>query len=337
VLIKILLRRWNLHDPKEGGVGSFVVSLMVLWYLTILNEGHWTLPDDHPQSPKTASRLRTPPVAVPTGSQPTEGVEFDEVNEHMTNAPGRLAPLLVGFLQYYGEQFPFKTTGVDLARGATFEKVPMSELHFVNPTLPGHNVAAAASSFGVSVRPRFAMAARALAGAVPKTRVTKGPGAASTPDAAAQGLFGDLALRRWTDESYRQFKQQRRQEAQRQLRRRAIVLGASQDNDGDDGDAADSDDGSGSDDVEECGVVGHQYDSTDRAGGSSGNDDEDGSDSDGATSDDFFANVIVRSPHMGPMDGAAKGGKGTAAGKKGAGHHRIRRQRARRKSAFPDY
>jgi DNA polymerase sigma len=186
VLVKLMLRRWNLHEPKDGGLGSFVVSLMVLWYLTIVDKGHWTLPPE--------SR-----AAVVS----------------MSNRPGSLARLLVGFLTYFGEQFPFKTTGIDLRQGASFEKPNASELHFINPTLPGHNVACAATKFGVSVRPRFQSAVRVLCGSNRKgkehseleTRLTP----RHTAESAGASVFGDFEgdeaeWNRWSKSDYDSFK-----------------------------------------------------------------------------------------------------------------------------------
>ena len=126
ILIKYLLSTWNLDDPSVGGLGSYGVSLMVLFFLeTVI-------------APSCTDAEVAPPV--------TNGISGD----------GRvgLGYLLIEFLRWYGETFDYKRYGINLLDRCVFGKPPTFSLHINNPLEPTRNAVSACSRFQ-QVRSKF--------------------------------------------------------------------------------------------------------------------------------------------------------------------------------------
>lgn len=131
VIVKTLLKSWGLDDANNGGLGSFAVAMMVLWFLR----------------------------------------QQQLVDEQRSDAPSNdalsLAVLLMRFLDYFANTFDAKTQGFDILEGkiihqkSRYCKSP-GGICVRHPVDRDANAANGCDKFSSSIQPLFGETAAAL-------------------------------------------------------------------------------------------------------------------------------------------------------------------------------
>jgi hypothetical protein len=142
-LLKLVLHYHDLHRPYTGGVGSYLLVLLVLHYFQVMGLWHCTGPHSPEQlHPEHAIDGPGRADSASPGSEPNS-----PSSEHVTT---QLARALLGVLQWYGEtlaprSWTLRPTGELELRGPE-EHVPDHVTQSVLAPLTGHDVAASATA-----------------------------------------------------------------------------------------------------------------------------------------------------------------------------------------------
>lgn len=117
LLLKALLQERNLNDASVGGLGSYPLSLLVVFFVENVAQETFGLVADRTTSTST-------PGGSASSASPSELL-------HWTN--GSYAVFLIAFLQFYGFGLDLRTHGIDLPRRKIFSKPHTTELVIFNP------------------------------------------------------------------------------------------------------------------------------------------------------------------------------------------------------------
>jgi hypothetical protein len=232
VLLKLIFSGARMDDPAVGGIGSFVCSMLVLWYLrqalAKLEKQHGIDAPSRNSSTTAESpptwwmKGRPEPVASPSSRVSSGSVDKRkkmsgqrrgrddsdlEVDAEGLASTARATPrprvpqlglgaLFAGLLKYYGSEFDAARLGVDCSRWVTFGKPPVAQLTLMNPIDPSTNAAAAASRYCRDAVPLIAQSYRSIiAAAHTDAKRAADVGGASSPVApASSAVVGTYAL-----------------------------------------------------------------------------------------------------------------------------------------------
>lgn len=130
LVLKCYLRCRTLHETYTGGVGSFLLQLMVIGFLQLHEPRPSTPPEPSPtNSASSDSKNRdSSPVPSPTGSP-------EPSPTHAGNRSPCLGQLLLSFFDFYANHFHLHRFGISVRSGILFDKADHGWLQPDNPAL----------------------------------------------------------------------------------------------------------------------------------------------------------------------------------------------------------
>ncbi|CUI15271.1 DNA polymerase sigma-like protein, putative [Bodo saltans] len=135
IIIKSLLSQWSINDPSTGGLGSFPVALMVIWFLR--SEGvHYEKGLKNSYAVHLLGFLKYYGEDFDYKNLAIDLVNMSTFKKYCKKKKGlknSYAVHLLGFLKYYGEDFDYKNLAIDLVNMSTFKKYCTAEFMIMNP------------------------------------------------------------------------------------------------------------------------------------------------------------------------------------------------------------
>lgn len=152
VLMKAFVAALGVNDPSCGGVGSFVCSMLVLWFLARKREKA----KQHQQqssSRKLKRQHKQHQQQQQTNHEPQKQRDDFDQDDDQHEQEETLDDFWIDFLRFYVEEFDVSRRGVDCSSWTTFSKPHGEDLVLLNPLESSRNCASAATKFATVVLP----------------------------------------------------------------------------------------------------------------------------------------------------------------------------------------